>query len=255
MLSGAQPVAAEQVVTIVTPGVATPSAFTDRDDRTDRSGEREPLDSAAVAKLAQQRTEELADTDRAVERIAQSKAVDKRSKVLLAEAKATKRERLVLAAQSGPAGAAAIAGKLPTNGKTCLPVRKYTVAARFGDVGSWSRYHTGFDFSAPVGTTIYAPAAGVVTNAGSGPASGWAGTYVTIQYPDGTQSLMAHMSTVTVKVGQIVSGCQAVGQIGMTGRSFGAHLHFEIYPAAVEPGDVYKAINPEPWLRARHLSA
>ena len=39
----------------------------------------------------------------------------------------------------------------------------YRIAARFGQVGSWSRYHTGFDFSAPIGTPLRASAAGVVT--------------------------------------------------------------------------------------------
>jgi murein DD-endopeptidase MepM/ murein hydrolase activator NlpD len=65
----------------------------------------------------------------------------------------------------------------------CLPItRGYSIAARFRPGRAWSRYHTGFDFSAPVGTPLHAPAAGVVTNAGSGPASGWAGNYVAIKY-------------------------------------------------------------------------
>jgi murein DD-endopeptidase MepM/ murein hydrolase activator NlpD len=130
----------------------------------------------------------------------------------------------------------------------------YTIAARFGQVGPWARYHTGMDFSAPVGTRIHAPASGVVINAGSGPASGWAGTYVAIRYADGSQSLSAHMSSVSVGVGQTVSPCQVVGAVGMTGRTFGPHLHFEIYPAGASPGDVYTAVNPEPWLRSRGLN-
>jgi murein DD-endopeptidase MepM/ murein hydrolase activator NlpD len=104
-----------------------------------------------------------------------------------------------------------------------------------------------------VGTALHAPAAGVVTNAGSGSASGWAGNYVAIRYPDGTSSLMAHMSTVSVSVGQTVSACQVVGAVGMTGRTFGPHVHFEIYPAGVTPGDVYKAVNPVSWLAAHGL--
>jgi murein DD-endopeptidase MepM/ murein hydrolase activator NlpD len=59
---------------------------------------------------------------------------------------------------------------------------------------------------------------------------------------------MAHMSTVSVSVGQTVSPCQVVGAVGMTGRTFGPHVHFEIYPAGITPGDVYRAVNPEPWL-------
>ena len=94
----------------------------------------------------------------------------------------------------------------------------------------------------------------MVTNAGSGPASGWAGNYVAIKYSDGTSTLMAHMSTVSVSVGQTVKACQLVGAIGMTGRTFGPHVHFEVYPAGVTPGDVYKAVNPVAWLSAHGLA-
>ena len=88
----------------------------------------------------------------------------------------------------------------------------------------------------------------MVTNAGIGPASGWAGNYVAIRYADGTQTLMAHMSTVSVSQGQTVSACQVVGAVGMTGRTFGPHLHFEAYPAGITPGDVYQAVSPAAWL-------
>ena len=92
-----------------------------------------------------------------------------------------------------------------------------------------------------------------MTNAGIGPASGWAGNYVAIKHADGTQSMLSHMSTVSVQVGQTVDACQHVGAIGMTGRSFGAHVHFEIYPAGVEAGDIYRAVNPLQWLTAHGL--
>src|SRR3712207_294578 len=114
-------------------------------------------------------------------------------------------------------------------------------------------FRTGIDISAGVGTPIHAPAAGVVTNAGLGPASGWAGNYVVIKYPDGTSTLMAHMSTVSVSVGQTVSPCQVVGAVGLTGRTFGPHLHFEAYPAGVTAGDIYSSVNPQGWLSAHGL--
>ena len=143
---------------------------------------------------------------------------------------------------------------MASGGKSCLPVaRGYSIAARFGQVGSWSRYHTGIDFSAAVGTPLRASAPGVVTNAGIGQASGWAGNYVAIKHADGTQTMMAHMSRVSVSEGQTVSACQVVGAIGMTGRTFGPHVHFEVYPAGVTPGDLYKAENPAGWLSSRGL--
>jgi len=221
-----------------------------------RSLSRAPLDQAKVKSLADQRAEELAKTDDKIAAAAAGKKVDLREKVLAETTDKTQDQAKRLAAGEKPSttttddpGDAAGA-----KGKSCLPAASYRVAATFGQVGSWARYHTGFDFSAPIGTPLRAPASGVVTNAGRGPASGWAGNYVAIKYPDGTQSLMAHMSTVSVQVGQNVTGCQTVGAIGMTGRTFGPHVHFEIYPAGITPGDVYRAVNPLSWLKAHRLN-
>jgi murein DD-endopeptidase MepM/ murein hydrolase activator NlpD len=223
---------------------------------TSRSVSRDPLDPAKVKSLADQRAEELAKTDDKISAAAAGKKVDEREKELTETSEQARAQARRLAAGEKPsttttddAGDAEAA-----KGKSCLPAAKYHVAATFGQVGSWSRYHTGFDFAAPIGTTLRAPATGVVTNAGRGPASGWAGNYVAIKYPDGTQSLMAHMSTVSVQVGQNVTGCQTVGAIGMTGRTFGPHVHFEIYPKGIAPGDVYKAVNPLAWLKAHRLN-
>ena len=256
------------------PDVELPSAFARQGEDTSRSTTRPALDQAKLQSLADQRAEELAKTDDQIEQAASTKAAAAREKSLESASEATQAEAATLAKQNAAdraaAAAAAAAGATTpepstdaapaasapaaSGGKSCTPVRGgYSIAARFGQVGAWSRYHTGFDFSAPVGTPLQAPATGVVTNAGSGSASGWAGNYVAIRYPDGSSSLMAHMSTVSVSVGQTVSACQVVGAIGMTGRTFGPHVHFEIYPAGVTPGDVYKAVNPVAWLNAHGL--
>jgi murein DD-endopeptidase MepM/ murein hydrolase activator NlpD len=244
-------------------GVPKPSGF-DRDRSSSRDEKRSALNPEKITGRAEQRAEALAKADRQVATAAQLKAVRAREQTLKDASKAAQKQAVRIAAvgssSTGSGGsrstaAAAHVGDLGGTGKSCLPVTGgYTIAARFGQIGPWARYHTGIDFSAPVGTRIHAPAPGVVTNAGSGPASGWAGTYVAIRYADGTQSLSAHMSSVAVSVGQTVSPCQVVGAVGMTGRTFGPHLHFEIYPAGVTPGDVYKAVNPEPWLRNRGLN-
>jgi murein DD-endopeptidase MepM/ murein hydrolase activator NlpD len=223
---------------------------------TSRSVARAPLDPAKVKSLADQRAEELAKTDDKITAAAAGKQVDQREKKLAETSDQTQDQARRLASGEKPATTTTdepgdTAG---AKGKSCLPAAHYRVAATFGQVGSWARYHTGFDFAAPIGTTLRAPATGVVTNAGRGPASGWAGNYVAIKYPDGTQSLMAHMSTVSVQVGQKVTGCDTVGAIGMTGRTFGPHVHFEIYPAGITPGDVYKAVNPVTWLKAHGLN-
>ena len=229
-----------------------------------------PADRARIQSLADQRDEELGKTEAQVDQAGKSKAAAARQKDLESASAATRAQAKILSRgqtatggngtqvgkpKAAKAAAAAAKGDGKDDGKSCVPVAGgYRVAAHFGQVGSWSRYHTGFDFSAPVGTPLRAPGAGVVTAAGSGPASGWAGNYVAIQYPDGTQTMMAHMSTVSVQIGQTVSACQVVGAIGMTGRTFGPHVHFEVYPPGVTPGDVYKAVNPVGWMSARSIA-
>ena len=226
-----------------------------------RAGATGTWDAAKLRSLADQRAEELAEVSADYETAASTRTVKARDKALESGAADTRKQAERLADQQGPTtdGDATVlpeasVGALDSNGKSCLPLSSYNISARFGQMGPWSRYHTGFDFSAGVGTPIHAPTAGVVTNAGLGPASGWAGNYVAIRYPDGTHTLMAHMSTVSVSVGQTVAACQVVGAVGLTGRTFGPHLHFEVYPAGVNPGDVYSAVDPRSWLNALGLN-
>jgi murein DD-endopeptidase MepM/ murein hydrolase activator NlpD len=225
---------------------------------TSRGAERSRLDSARVKSLADQRAEELSKIDSEVSEASMDESAKARAKALEAVSNATRRQAILIKRGQANRGDSQLSqpdANAGSGGKGCLPVRSgYRIAAGFGQTGPWSRYHTGLDFSSPVGTPLRAPAAGVVTNAGVGPASGWAGNYVAIKYPNGTHTLMAHMSSVSVSVGQTVSACQVVGNIGMTGRTFGAHVHFEVYPAGVKPGDVYSAVNPVPWLHAHGVN-
>jgi murein DD-endopeptidase MepM/ murein hydrolase activator NlpD len=132
------------------------------------------------------------------------------------------------------------------------PVPGAVIGAHFGEYGSWSRYHTGLDFRASYGTPIRAVKAGVVLYAGN--SGDWAGNHVAIKHADGMTTMSSHMSSMAVSVGQTVSAGQVIGHVGQTGRAFGAHLHFELYPAGVKYGDVYKAINPQPWLVANGVT-
>jgi murein DD-endopeptidase MepM/ murein hydrolase activator NlpD len=229
-------------------------ATTDLAQQTSRNADRPPLDPAKVKSLADQRAELLSKIDSEVSEASMDKSAKAREKALEAVSNATRRQAVLLARGKSAPNNRLPSAQADTSGKGCLPITGgYSIAARFGQVGPWSRYHTGLDFSSRIGTPLHAPASGVVTNAGIGPASGWAGNYVAIKYPDGTHTLMAHMSTVSVSVGQTVSACQLVGAIGMTGRTFGPHVHFEVYPAGVTPGDIYRAVNPVPWLSAHGL--
>ena len=240
------------VVTTVAPGVKQPSVF-QRDATTiSRSNFRaaltdspqsDALDALALTEAADKAAEPVEVDDKAVEGRTALLAKESRA----AEKRATKLEKKKEAAKKAAKKKAEAAKK--ALGVATMPVKSYSIAARFGDVGAWARYHTGFDFSAPIGTPIYAPTAGVVVHAGSGgKAAGWAGNYVVIKHADGTQTLYAHMSSISVQSGAKVTGGTRLGQVGQTGRAFGPHLHFEVYPAGAEPGDVYSAVNPQPWL-------
>lgn len=91
-----------------------------------------------------------------------------------------------------------------------------------------SGYHTGIDITGggAYGRTIIAADAGTVVQAGS---NGSYGYCITIQHSGGLRTLYAHCSYVGVSVGQYVYQGQAIGRVGNTGYSFGAHLHFEVH--------------------------
>jgi murein DD-endopeptidase MepM/ murein hydrolase activator NlpD len=248
----------------VAPGVVAPSAFTRRDKPVSRAARRPALGAALVEQRAGERAAALGIAGQQAERRAQSKALDVRERSLATAASAAKDRGKEIQAERARAAekkkeqerkekAEAKAEAARQANRASLPVTSgYRIAARFGDTGSWSRYHTGIDFSAGMGTSVHAIAAGEVTHAGSGSES-WAGTYVTVRHSDGKSTLYAHMSTVAVSVGEQVSGGTRVGAIGMTGRTFGPHVHVELYPAGAKVGDPYEAINPAPWMQDRGL--
>ena len=78
------------------------------------------------------------------------------------------------------------------------------------------------------GAPIMAAAAGTIVVARQGGWGGGYGTYVVIQHPNGTQTLYGHMNSITVSPGEVVRQGQMIGTMGNTGRSTGAHLHFEV---------------------------
>ncbi|MFO0743936.1 MAG: peptidoglycan DD-metalloendopeptidase family protein [Candidatus Paceibacterota bacterium] len=88
-------------------------------------------------------------------------------------------------------------------------------------------YGTAIDFGCKVGTSIVAAADGVVIRAASSGYNGGYGEVVIISHPNGTQTIYAHLSQVSVSNGQKVSQGQVIGATGNTGRSTGPHLHFE----------------------------
>lgn len=87
------------------------------------------------------------------------------------------------------------------------------------------RFHSGMDFSAKIGTEIYATGNGVVTFAG------WKqgyGNCLMIDHGYGFQTLYGHMSKFKARVGQKVTRGEVIGEVGNTGKSTGPHLHYEV---------------------------
>ena len=86
-------------------------------------------------------------------------------------------------------------------------------------------FHEGVDFSAEGGTPIKASAGGVVVYSDRHPEYG---NMIEIDHGDDLISRYAHASKRLVKLGQVVLQGQKIAEVGNTGRSTGAHLHFEI---------------------------
>jgi len=150
------------------------------------------------------------------------------------------------AARSDTRDVAGSTAEIPPPDVWVLPLREYTVTSKFGlrklEAEAGARQHTGIDLAAPMGTTYYAVASGVVIRAGSYGGYGYA---IEIDHGGGITSLYGHSSALLVKVGDKVVAGQAIGKVGDTGYSFGPHLHFEIHIKSWG-----NAIDPAPSLEA-----
>ncbi len=96
--------------------------------------------------------------------------------------------------------------------------------------------HFGIDLAGNTGEAVYAADAGVIVYAG------WNdygyGNMIMVDHGNGFQSLYAHLSAFNVGCGQSVGQGEVIGAVGSTGRSSGAHLHFELMAGSkVNPWD------------------
>jgi murein DD-endopeptidase MepM/ murein hydrolase activator NlpD len=101
-------------------------------------------------------------------------------------------------------------------------------------------YHSGVDFRSDAGSAVRATAGGVVTEAGN---SGGYGLMVEIDHGNGLSTRYAHLSSISVKVGDRLPIGAVVGHVGTTGRSTGPHLHYEVRVDG-------EAIDPMRYIRA-----
>jgi murein DD-endopeptidase MepM/ murein hydrolase activator NlpD len=95
---------------------------------------------------------------------------------------------------------------------------------RFHPILQVWRAHLGVDYAAPTGTAVLSVGDGVVEF--SGPQNGF-GNVVKVKHQGQISTVYAHLSKISVRMGQAVSQGQNVGLVGQTGWATGPHLHFE----------------------------
>lgn len=87
-------------------------------------------------------------------------------------------------------------------------------------------FHDGQDISVNIGARVEAPADGIVIFAGR--ESGY-GKMVKISHGFGYSTVYGHLDSLAVKAGDRVTRGEVVGRVGMTGRTTGPHLHYEVW--------------------------
>lgn len=98
-----------------------------------------------------------------------------------------------------------------------------TITSNYG----WrkSGFHHGIDIAGNIGDPVKASASGKVSFANY---KSIYGRTVILDHDDSSQTVYAHLQKINVKKGQKVSRGQVIGTVGLTGRTTGPHLHFEI---------------------------
>jgi murein DD-endopeptidase MepM/ murein hydrolase activator NlpD len=87
-------------------------------------------------------------------------------------------------------------------------------------------FHPGLDISADYGQPVLATGDAVVESAGP---NGSYGNMVVLDHHFGIVTKYGHLSRIAVEAGQDVSRGDVIGYVGSTGRSTGAHLHYEVW--------------------------
>jgi murein DD-endopeptidase MepM/ murein hydrolase activator NlpD len=122
---------------------------------------------------------------------------------------------------SGPGGCQA-----PATGPVGSTAFIWPVGNHFLSGYDYAPYHLAIDIAAATGTPVVASDAGTVIY------SGWNDTgygyLIEIDHNNGYQTIYGHMSSLAVSCGQSVGQGQYIGAAGSTGKSTGAHLHFEV---------------------------
>lgn len=122
------------------------------------------------------------------------------------------------------------------------PISNSYITSGFGGradpIVGGSQFHKGIDFEADVGDPVLAVADGVVSYAAT--RSGYGNT-VEVDHGNGYVTRYAHNSRLTRKVGELVRAGQEIAKAGSSGRSTGAHVHFEVWENS-------RVVNPRKFL-------
>lgn len=97
---------------------------------------------------------------------------------------------------------------------------------RIDPIYGTAKMHTGMDFSAPIGTPVYATADGVVKSTERN--YGGYGNCINIDHGYNMTTKYAHLSKFRVLPGQHVKRGDIIGEVGTSGKSTGPHLHYEV---------------------------
>jgi murein DD-endopeptidase MepM/ murein hydrolase activator NlpD len=125
---------------------------------------------------------------------------------------------------------------------------------RYHPILKYRKFHAGMDFSAKVGTPIYATGDGKVIKVIR---SSSYGKYIVIDHGFGYETLYAHLNEFKVKKGDKVKRGEIIGLVGNTGMSSGPHLHYEVHKngKVVNPVNFYhNDLTPEQYERLLKMS-
>lgn len=119
-----------------------------------------------------------------------------------------------------------------------------------------SMMHEGLDFTAPIGTEIYATGNGTVVKVE--PFGRGYGNNVTIDHGFGYRTLYAHMSKFNVRQGQRINRGDVIGYVGNTGSSTGPHLHYEVWKNGTKIDPInffFNDLTPEQFAKVVELAS
>ena len=106
-----------------------------------------------------------------------------------------------------------------------MPTPSRTITSRYGYRASFRRNHYGLDIKVYTGDTIYAAFDGKVRIVSYD--RGGYGYYIVMRHPNGLETVYGHLSKQLVSEDDVIRSGEPIGLGGSTGRSTGAHLHFE----------------------------